>query len=198
MADPNISVEPGPSTTEFWKALAAFVAGLVLVVYGVISKNDTALIVGGSLSGVATAGYSISRGLAKAPLLLLVLIPSIALNACAGTQARNHVGVPALELDWDGINPEAVAGAPLLPSDTRDTDATSIRLFQEAMTSKDANKIVAAYHTGSWYVVRAAALADIDAKQASGTLGPGPAGSLRQRVHAFEDLLAKLANDPVR
>lgn len=63
-----MGITPGWKTTEFWRTLIADVAGFGLIVYGVIKANETAIAIGGGIVGLSTAGYSVSRGLAKKPV----------------------------------------------------------------------------------------------------------------------------------
>ncbi len=58
-------MKPGIKTTEFWLSLAAGLAGIGLIVYGVVSEDSHAVTVGGGLAAFAGVGYSASRGLAK-------------------------------------------------------------------------------------------------------------------------------------
>lgn len=190
----------GPKTSEFWKSLAVTVAGLVVLVYGIIKSQAEIAVLGGSMAGVATGAYSLSRGIAKSAGVILLALScwGVALSApatiagCAGQQARQRVEAPALALAWPGINDEAVAGVGLLPEAERADDGTHLRLFQEAMAGKDAATIAAA--TPHWPAVKAAANAYIDAGVAGGKLGPNVAASLRLRLTRFETDLNDLAS----
>ena len=62
---PQKQTKPGYKTTEFWVTMVTLAVGLGLLAYGVVSGNNTAVAVGAGLSGVQSAGYSASRGLAK-------------------------------------------------------------------------------------------------------------------------------------
>lgn len=59
-------VSPGTSTTEFWKSMVISIVGVALLVYGVVQHDTNAEQWGVILAGISTAGYAISRGLAKA------------------------------------------------------------------------------------------------------------------------------------
>ena len=56
-------MKPGYATSEFWLALATIVAAVVL---SVLNKIDGTAAM--AAIGAATAGYSLSRGVAKATL----------------------------------------------------------------------------------------------------------------------------------
>lgn len=74
----TVDVKPGEKTTEFWLAITASAIGTVLILFGamlaagVIPGNENAtevgnhlILVGAGLVGVISAGYSVSRGVAK-------------------------------------------------------------------------------------------------------------------------------------
>ena len=62
MADePDVSVKPGFTTSEFWLSTLATVLGLVLASGAVHDGGIAAQIVGGVLSVLATLGYTSSR-----------------------------------------------------------------------------------------------------------------------------------------
>lgn len=74
----TVDVKPGEKTTEFWLSITASMIGTVLILFGaalaggVIPGNENAaevgnhlILVGAGLVGVISAGYSVSRGIAK-------------------------------------------------------------------------------------------------------------------------------------
>ena len=71
-------IKPGQTTTEFYLAIMTAAIGLVMIVFGallsagVLDGNENATTVGGNLMlygvgllGTTSAGYGISRGIAK-------------------------------------------------------------------------------------------------------------------------------------
>lgn len=58
-------MKSGWKSTEFWISLAVAVLGSLLA-SGVLGEGDAARIAGAVLAGLAAAGYSASRGRAKA------------------------------------------------------------------------------------------------------------------------------------
>jgi len=71
-------IKPGETTTEFWLSIMAVAVGAVLILFGaaiaagLIKGNENAadvgnnlVLIGASLVGVTSAGYSASRGIAK-------------------------------------------------------------------------------------------------------------------------------------
>lgn len=63
----TVDTKPGIRTTEFWLTIAAGVAGIGLTVWGAVSDNTEALIIGGSLLTISFPAYTFTRGLSKRP-----------------------------------------------------------------------------------------------------------------------------------
>ena len=61
------SVSPGARSSEFILTLVSTIIGALMMAYGAYKGNDSMVMLGGSMSGVSTGAYSLSRGLAKRP-----------------------------------------------------------------------------------------------------------------------------------
>lgn len=55
----------GWKTTEFWTTIILLISGVILLIIGVVTGNETAMTWGGSLLGVSGAAYTASRTLVK-------------------------------------------------------------------------------------------------------------------------------------
>ena len=60
-----MDTKPGYKTTEFWIAVPTAVVGLGMIAFGAYKGSETMMTVGMTLLSTASAGYGISRGLAK-------------------------------------------------------------------------------------------------------------------------------------
>jgi len=61
------TASPGSRSSEFVLTIATTVIGALMMAYGAWKGNDSMVMLGGSMSGISTTGYSLSRGLAKRP-----------------------------------------------------------------------------------------------------------------------------------
>lgn len=110
MSDP--APKPGVKSTEFWLTIITTVFGLALLAYGVVSGNDTALVVGGGIAGIPIAGYSIGRGNAKGAVLLLSASMLLSMSGCAVFLPSERFETRKAELATevaDGMNAVAIA-----------------------------------------------------------------------------------------
>lgn len=61
----EVSTSPGYKTSEFWQSIGATLAGLLIIVYGIVNHDKEVMWAGAGLTGLSVSGYSIGRGLAK-------------------------------------------------------------------------------------------------------------------------------------
>ena len=102
--------------------------------------------------------------------------------ACAGKAARQNVLIPTMRNAWGGIVDNIDAGAPSgVELAARDERGAALR-------AGDIERIVGA----GWAGLKVAALRGIDAMLVAGTIGPGVAESLRERVRMFGEALEGL------
>lgn len=121
--------------------------------------------------------------LAASLLLAGGIAAPLTISACVGQQARQHAGVPALELAVDGVELDARAGG--IPEEV-------IGPFVNALATKD-RTVIAAECLPRWPLVKAAAEQGINLRQVMGQIGPGVAASKRERLVQFEAVLFKTA-----
>lgn len=60
--------QPGEKTTEFWDTMVNKLLGVGLIAFGFFAKQPELMYVGAGMVGIGSAGYAVSRGLAKMPL----------------------------------------------------------------------------------------------------------------------------------
>lgn len=125
--------------------------------------------------------------------LFLAAVVSVVLpNAgCLGNAARQNVGVPATVLASGGVENDARKGLDSLPPDQQAAAKSDVDAFFNAVHSKDRDTI-ASEAWPRWPVVRGLAEVGIAAKQAEGSVGPGVASSLRERLVRFDEVLTKI------
>ena len=55
----------GIKTSEFWLSLISTIAGIGLIIYGVVVDKDNAVMIGGVLAGLPTSAYTVGRSVIK-------------------------------------------------------------------------------------------------------------------------------------
>lgn len=128
--------------------------------------------------------------------LVAALLLGIQLQGCAGSIARDTVGVPALLLSDDGIRDDALRGIATLPEADRTVATARLEAFHAAIESK-IREAIAEDALPRWADVRSYAQAGIASALADGSIGPGVAKSLTERLDRFGEVLGKTAGpDP--
>ena len=123
---------------------------------------------------------------------LLVLFALLAVCACAGTRARDDVLEPAMRGAWSGISEEVERGA----VDARTTGAiddaglsrarTQARAIGTALGDTAIARPQVQVALAPWKLqLRPLADRGINAQVAAGEIGPGVAGSKRERLSQF-------------
>lgn len=132
----------------------------------------------------------------------MLLVAAVALGAivavlpnfgCAGTSARQYVGVPAVVLASGGVASDAHAGVLTLPSDQQAPAQADVDAWSAAVASKD-RQTIATEAWPRWPVVRTLAEKGIADQEAKRVIGPGVAASLMERLNQTESVLGKIVN----
>lgn len=98
----------------------------------------------------------------------------VALAACAGPQAREHVLMPAMRVAWEEIAPTVSDPQPMT----------------QALESGDRWALLAV----DWPSLLIEAMADVDRRLAEGEIGPTVAKLLRERLLQFNDAYIKVTS----
>jgi len=118
-----MTITTGKKTSEFWRTLIMEIAGIALIVYGVIKGDMAAVGIGAGLAGIPASAYAISRGNAKsgngAAMLALIFLLPLGMAGCANppkssitTEAVSTVATPAsiARIEIDGRQDAAFEG----------------------------------------------------------------------------------------
>ena len=109
----------------------------------------------------------------------MVLAPSLAFIACAGTSARMNVMLPAISQSWAHIRVQCMREADA--AGAHDAARPIVAAADAAVASGDVVAIVAV----DWPVLDALAEGDVVRRLASQAIGPITAESLRGRLAEF-------------
>lgn len=97
---------------------------------------------------------------------------------CFGTAARTNVSIPAMELAFDGLSQDALAGG---------ATQESIDAFKSALNTKSESLVILL-----WPPIRDAARAGVETKLATNAIGPIGAQILADRIVNFDALVVRL------
>lgn len=111
----------------------------------------------------------------KSTVGLSMVIMILIITACAGTQARNNILIPSMELAWPNVKADAERGG---------AGAVLLAEFEQALTARDKLVMVA-----TWPAIQIAAEAGIKSRT---DISPGVAASLLERVARFSEAVRRL------
>lgn len=139
-----------------------------------------------------------SRRIGFVPVLMLVAL-TVAFSpmiGCGffGNQARN-ASVQTLNLSLSGVSEDAHAGLATLQPEQRPDALLALTTFEDAVKSKDRERIVAEA-APVWTTVRALAAAGIEADLAAKKIGPNGADLLRERLKQMDGTFQRLTLPP--
>jgi len=129
-------------------------------------------------------------------LMFTAAFASVSLLGCAGQQARERVGVPALVATVDPIIDEAFAGVETWPESERDTARIDVEAFRSAIASNDLVTIQSQAYS-RWPLVKSLANAGISSKLEQNLIGMNGALARRNRLAAYQDVLDSLVFGPL-
>lgn len=122
------------------------------------------------------------RRLLQHTAILVATVLPLLVASCAGVIARDNIMLPAMSIAYDnGIYDNIIAGA------EQESPATRVKLISladrmgEALRSGD----IAAVLRIDWPALQALAIVGIDIRRGLGSIGPGVAMSLQERVRLF-------------
>lgn len=110
---------------------------------------------------------------------------------CAGSAARQNIGVPAVVLASNGVAADAHAGVLALPSDQQAAAQADVDAWTAALATKNRDTI-ASEAWPRWPIVRTLAEKGIADQEAKHVIGPGVAASLMERMNQTESVLGKI------
>lgn len=116
---------------------------------------------------------------------------AVPMAGCAGTKARQNIGIPAAVLALDGFVEDAKVGVETLPPAQQAQAQADLIAFESAVRSNNLLTIQTEAST-RWQTVKAMALSGIARREEIGTIGPNGAVLLRERVNRLGELLPKL------
>lgn len=124
-----------------------------------------------------------------------IVIP-IATPACATSRAQDSALLPAMRMAWpgvaenvsDGITAALQAGTITEPQ--AEQERAALQLFGSALEFRE--KVLVFGLVARWPSVKTRAESGIMAALAAARIGPGVAGSLRERLAKFEEALFQL------
>jgi len=122
---------------------------------------------------------------------LLVIVALVALTGCGlfGKKARDEALLPALRASAIGLQSDADAGVAQLPPEGVADGASQVDAFFLALRSDPVPEDILTL----WLPVAGYCELGFVARVEAGSIGPGVAASLRERVERFSEGLAKYA-----
>ncbi len=110
---------------------------------------------------------------------ILAVVIALTMASCTVNRANQYTLEPALQLAWSAIEVQAINGG---------LTQEQVDEFGEALNDRDFSVVEVL-----WPTIERAANADIETRLGEGTIGPGVAESLRERLNKFTEGVALLA-----
>ncbi len=121
--------------------------------------------------------------LSKLAVMVLLLLP-----ACAGLHARQDVLLPAMQIAYESIRPDVLAGIDLQPQEQVKFLLVLETDFYAALSAGDIDALLVV----RWQDLEIVALEAIDSRLRAGKIGPAVAKLLVMQLDKFREAYVKL------